>query len=671
MRIKNEFVSVLAILGFLASSEARAHIVGPLAPDAQSTHQATISGGWSNPATWGGQVPGTDARVIIPSGLVVTVDQQLGSDLFWIRVDGTLKFASNVNTSLTADSVFVNHGGRLEMGSAQSPIQADKTAELIIKARQGNPIDHSWDPLEFSRGVIAESPIEIHGAPKTSWTSITAIPDQGATTLSLDDAPSGWRVGDRIVLTAPVYDEDETFLISGINGTKVTLDRSVTYARVLPKNGLVLHVANLTRNAQITSADAGSAKLQGHVMLMQGGHEIRYAGFYDLGRTIVRPVSDPIIVNGVRDPSLMPDCGLTEENVRGRYSVHFHMAGPASERSEVEGNVVSVGRGSGLKVGYINHSSNVVFERNVSYQIDGAHFMTEEGDEVGKFVENLAIHSEGSGFKKDMLQDEPSCNKAKYPEIFNRHRVDVGHRGHGFWVHAGGVDVVDNVATAHNSSAFELWPRPLNYPQKTDTYLVQFPVELLRDGGAWAGGKQSINIEFVPAVFRDNSAYVSSGRNSGRNAALSIHFPGIKQSTTFPEAPKSLISGFKAWNTQNGIVSSYSGWLRFEDLEFIAGTYERKKTVGMTLGTQGGNHMDLVNVFLYGFNTPLKLGVFSTCLNVIADGILLTCGDVLLNGELDLDLEEMPDQDRGTPNEGRGDDGATSGRNGGGQTGPR
>jgi hypothetical protein len=317
------------------------------------------------------------------------------------------------------------------------------------------------------------------------------------------------------------------------------------------------------------------------------------------------------------------------------------MAGPSSSKSIVEGSAVSVGRNSGFKIGYINHSSNVAFRRNVSYQIDGSHFFTEEGDEVGEFVENLAIYSKGGGFPKDMQMDEP-CNKTKYPDVFNRRRLDVGHRGHGFWLQAGGVEVSENVSAEHGSSTFDLWPRALNYPKKSNTHLVQFPVGLLQGGGAWANSQQFIGIDFVPAVWRDNIGYVTSGAKKSRNAAISIHYSGIKQKNTFPASPKTLISGFKGWNTQNGIVASYTGWIRFEDIEFIAGEYERRQTVGMVLGTQGGNNMDLVNVFLDGFKVPLKLGKDSTCLNVIADGVALTCGDALTTGGpiLEPEMEE-------------------------------
>lgn len=608
------------------STDVQGHVLTPLAPDAQATHKAVMSGSWSSAATWGGVVPGTDAKVIIPAGVVVTVDKELGGTaMFWIRVDGTLKFAASVNTALTADSVFVNMGGRLEIGSALTPIQADKTAKLIIKARNGLPIDQAWDPTELSRGVVAEGMVAIQGAPKTAWTTISTMPALGDTTLTLDVVPSGWRPGDTLVLTAPVYDQDETFSLVKVVGSTVTLDHPMTFARVVPRPGLAFHVANLTRNAQILSADVGSSKLQGHLMLMGGGHEIRYGGFYDLGRTTIKPVSDPLVLpDGSRDPSLAPLCGLTEENVRGRYAVHFHNAGPDSARSHVDGSVVSVQRRAGFKIGYINHSSNVSFRDNIGYQIDGAHFMTEEGNEVGEFVGNLAIYSRGSNFPVD---DQPgeACMNPKYPEIHNRRRLDVGHRGHGFWIHSGAVDVVSNVATSQDSSGFDLWTRPLNHPMKTNTFLIQFPVPLLRDNGPWALGKATIPINAVPAIWLNNTAYVSGGQKHARKTALSLHYHGTHQVTLFPKSPKNLIDGFQAWNVQNGIVTTYLGWFRFQNVELIGGDYQRATTLGMGLTAQGGNNMDLSNIRIDNFKFPLRTGTTFTCVNVTVAGILTAC----------------------------------------------
>src|SRR5688572_1071705 len=296
MRIRPKFRIALIGLVLFLSSAVESHLLPSLAPDAQATHKAVTSGQWSNPSTWGGAVPGTDARIIVPTGVVVTVDKEFAVPWFWIRIDGLLKFATNVNTALSVDSVFVNHGGRLEIGTNLAPIQADKTARLIIRARNGLPIDQAWDPSELSRGLVAEGAVEIHGAPRTSWASVSATPAQGATTLILDAVPTGWRPGDTVVLTAPLYDQDETFSLVNVSGITATLNRPITYNRSVPYPGLALHVANLTRNAQIVSFDAGNSKLQGHVMLMGGGHEIHYGGFYDLGRTTIQPVTDPLIL---------------------------------------------------------------------------------------------------------------------------------------------------------------------------------------------------------------------------------------------------------------------------------------------------------------------------------------------------------------------------------------
>ena len=624
MRFHVRFGTLVLAMMLTQTGIAESHLLEPLATDTDATHRAVLSGVWSDTATWGGSPPDGDARVVIPSGIVVTVDGSFSEPLFWIRVDGTLRFAPDADTSLTVDTVFVAHGGRFEMGTEGDPVRAGNKARLLVRARNGSPIDQSWDRGELSRGLIAEGSVEIHGTDKTAWTPISSMPAAGSDVIVLDDAPMGWSAGDVIVLTASNYGEDETFTIVDVNGPSVRLDRGISFERQVPRPNLALHVANLTRNVQIASEYAGDRKLQGHMMLMGGGHRIRYAGFYDLGRTTIKPVSDPrVLSDGTRDPSLAPVCGLVDENVRGRYAVHFHMATPFSEQSVVEGSVVTVARNSGFKIGFINHSSNVSFRRNVGYQIDGSTFFTEEGDEVGEFVENLAIYSKGSNSPDDSLPGIP-CMKKNYLDIFNRRRADLGHRGHGFWIHGGGVNLVGNVASAHGSSDFELFTRPLSHAL-LNTYVVRFPVSLLPDGGTWTGSYETIPIEFVPVTWRDNVAYVTGDGKYARKAALSIHYHALHQWKTFPGAPKNLMSGFQSWNTRNGVVTSYSGWADFHNFELVAGTYPRGATLGMGLATQGGNHMDLTNVFMYGFTVPLKYGSATTCLNVVASGVSMSC----------------------------------------------
>ena len=43
--------------------------------------------------------------------------------------------------------------------------------------------------------------------------------------------------------------------------------------------------------------------------------------------------------------------------------------------------------------GFVNHSSYVNFDNNVAFNVVGASFVTEAGNEIGEFVGNLAINT--------------------------------------------------------------------------------------------------------------------------------------------------------------------------------------------------------------------------------------------------------------------------------------
>jgi G8 domain len=597
--------AALALLQLHFSPRVSAHEeINKLTPSGQATNIAVRSGNWSAPEIWDPQPPKRGAKIWIRPGITVTIDQQFFDPYEWVRVDGLLRFEPNGHTALAVETLTVEHTGRLEIGTAREPVAG---GAVLTFQHRGEAINHDYDPSELSRGL------EMAGLPKSSWVSVSRLPAAGDAWLRLDRAPSGWAADDVIVLTAPTYGQDETFRILSIDGDYITLDHPIKNARRFPVDsktgqpyeGLALHVANLSRNVVVrTHADhAGKPSLQGHVMLMHhGGHQIRYVQFSDLGRTTIAPVSDPIIVNGVRDPSLAPICGLKTENVRGRYSLHFHMAGPGSAQSLVEGSVVAVARGSGLKIGFINHSSNVSFRDNVGYQIDGSTFFTEEGDEVGEFAGNLAIYSTGSNSPNDGLP-AISCMNPYYPELYNRRRHDVGHRGHGFWIHGGGVEVSNNIAVGHGSSGFEFFSRPL-YHGLTNTYAVRFPVALLRDGGKWAGSYDTLPVDAAPGVWRDNVAYVTSTQKNSRKVALSIHYHGLQQWKAFPGSPKNLIDGFLGWNTVNGVTTSYSGWFHYHNVRLFNG--DATDGTGMRLGTQGGNHNIVDRIAIDGFQSGLQ-----------------------------------------------------------------
>lgn len=390
---------------------------------------AIRSGPWSDPATWlGERVPGAADRAWILPGRSVTVDRVVAEPVQTLRVGGALKFAPEVDTLLRVDTLVVDRSGTLEIGTPDTPIAAGRTATLQIAGDR--PIDRSWDPLGLSRGLISLGTLTIVGADKTDMARLSGAPAVGSDRLALAEAPVGWRAGDRLVLpgASSIANEDEVFHVTSVAGNVVTLDQPVRFARPLAEAGLSLYVANLTRNVAIRSewTDLGR---RGHVISMHSDRVlIENARLQDLGRSDKSiQVNDPVLdSNGMLKPG-------TGTNPRGRYPLHLHQAGiHTAQPVRVSGSVVE----GSPNWGFVNHSSHVAFRDNVSYNTFGSGFMTEDGNEVGSFVGNMAIRSIGT---PDM---------GPHPTV-RESLNDRGHNANGFWISSPDVSVEGNVAAGH------------------------------------------------------------------------------------------------------------------------------------------------------------------------------------------------------------------------------
>lgn len=171
---------------------------------------------------------------------------------------------------------------------------------------------------------------------------------------------------------------------------------------------------SLERTVTFTSESTDPLR-RGHVMLMHhADYSVSWAAFNGLGRT---DKSKPI--------------GGT--NLRGRYPLHYHRCGLEKPIS-VTGVVVSGSVGWGV----VNHSSNVACSESISFDVLGAGFVTESGNERGAFKNCLAVQSTGSG------QDRHERKAIG----------DFGHSGHGFWTQGCDVSVTDCVAVGHAHAAF-------------------------------------------------------------------------------------------------------------------------------------------------------------------------------------------------------------------------
>jgi hypothetical protein len=233
---------------------------------------AADTGDWSTAANWyPNGVPGVDAKVVIGEGVEVTYDvDDDTTSLEWLRVDGTLTFARDQDTSMLIDTIVTTEGSMWDQGTVASPIPLPYTSRIIFA--DNGPIDVSWDTFFLSRGAVWAGSVRIHGEEKTSFIhSTTSGAALGATSIVLSASPTGWEIGDHIVIGGSRYfgtswdntvgsleyfgRRCEEVTITNVAGATITFTPALAYDHIPPSHShptaqLRLHVINLTRNIQ-------------------------------------------------------------------------------------------------------------------------------------------------------------------------------------------------------------------------------------------------------------------------------------------------------------------------------------------------------------------------------------------------------------------------------------
>ncbi len=432
------------------------------------TIKTVTSGDWSSGSTWeGGIVPPEGSRVLIESGHTVLVDSDIEQTIRTIRVDGTLKFSTTANSSLKVDTIIGVMGSEIEMGTAISPIPEGITAKLIIEDQgdfvNNNPSDPDYDPSHLGLGLIAHGTTKMYGMERTGYATYNNAL-VGATSVTLDKLPTDWKIGDKIVFAGSSRNaiEDEARVITGLGGRSVSFKKQLLYDHVLPKHtkeGLVLkmHVINLTRNVIImtqegsyrTIMDGPEPKSRGHVMFMHTNNvELNYVGFYELGRTNKLQT----MVNMARDDE--GNITRIAHNPIARYPCHFHRTGTdGTSFGIVKGSVVD----GSVGWGFVNHRGAAYIDNNVAYDVDGASFVAEVGNEIGTFINNVSIRTLGNNIE----------NFTGDPGFFNADKTEInvnefGSAGDGFWIHSHTVLLKDNVASGFTGNGFQFWNQSID-----------------------------------------------------------------------------------------------------------------------------------------------------------------------------------------------------------------
>lgn len=556
-----------------------------LVKSADATHVAVQDGSWFNPATWAnGQVPGDGAKVLISDGVTVTYDGQSPVSLFTVRVDGALEFATDTDTFMEVDTLVVSNVGKLTIGTIGNPVEAG--VDAVIQIAENGPIDVSWDPMLLSRGVISHGAIEIHGAEKDTFLKVATDPMAGDTSITLESAPAGWEVGDRLVLTGthitPVTGgppgssrnattEDEELTIVGIQGNTITFGTPLQFDHDTPRADLKAYVANYSRNIRIETEDADNVPVseRGHVMFMHSDNvDVRYAEFFELGRTDKSQRAfdfDDVA-------TIMPD-----SNLKARYPLHLHRTGVDNldDPAILVGNAVWGSPGWGV----VHHDSNAVLSDNAAYDIFGAAFVAETGNETGRWSHNIAIRSIGvNGTAKEGGDVDA---------------FDLGRTGAGFWFQGRLVAAVDNVAAGvpgghgfvymargHAGDVIDVLEENVQQPEGLrylDSALINFP---------------------PIAQFSGNESFATS-------TGLEV----IKASPTQGSDIRSVLEDFTAWEVYTGAYFQYTGHYSLIDFDLVAartGPANNATTKGIGYGP---NTIDMVvnGADINGFDQGVQL----------------------------------------------------------------
>jgi hypothetical protein len=340
-----------------------------------------------------------------------------------IEVAGTLRIDPSVDTTLRVTHLQVLAGGRIDWN-----VPCGKHLDVIIN---DVAIDTRIDPFQWGNGIINFGTFRVVGCERSRsfTTAATDIP-AGATSITLDALPAGWRVGDELIIPDTRQQEQYEYrvrknvayresrvTIAAINGDTITLSKALDYEHNIIRDfdgNVVLkpRVANITRNIVIRSENANGTP--GHVVSVghQATWDIRYVQFRDLGRT-----------KSVAVDSTSGDRSHIGTNQIGRYAVHFHHA--QGFQSKFIGNAV-IGHPAGGKWGVVIHQvSDTVVEQNVVIDFPGAGIVTEDGPEVRNVIrQNFVAYIYGGPEGPQWVINAPE---------FNNSHDCAGCEGAGYW----------------------------------------------------------------------------------------------------------------------------------------------------------------------------------------------------------------------------------------------
>ncbi len=552
---------------------------------ANSGVAAVRSGAWSDAATWGGKTP--SGRIIIPRGVGVVFDLANSPTYKSVRVEGCLELSNRVSSRLNTEFVYVAPNGELLAGTQSSPVPATVTAEITF-ADLG-PIDVRVDPTLVGKGLVSASRIRLYGALKAPRAKVSSAPKSGSAVIQLAQAPTGWRVGDRVVvvgtrwikqqtqlkvvLSSPT--EDEVRYVKSISGTTLTLDSPLAFDHPSPDPSVATYVVNYSRNIRLATVNGATLpnSQRAHSMYMSPETTIQGVEFFEMGRTdkSIRSLD----VAGLTTPT-------ATSNVKGRYPLHLHQSGFAAD------DVAPIVRGAAIwgspGWGVAQHAGNAFILQSNTWNTFGAGFVAESGNETGAWVENAAIKGIGVNH---IVKDVGDVSA-----------YDLGRTGDGFWLQSRSVRLSRNLAAGMTGGMGFVYFHRNNDLGDSKPISVAFAVNSLCQPGSLRFTAQQIEMPHI-AQFTDNEVIASE-----------VGFHVVKPRPKEPHDIRSVLDNFRAWDVKVGVEWTYTSRYTLLNSLLIASP-AAPSSLGIFFGT---NTYDLavVNTRIAGFTNGVDLSKVST-----------------------------------------------------------
>ncbi|MTI42085.1 parallel beta-helix repeat protein [Roseibium hamelinense] len=375
---------------------------------------------WTEYLAMNGQIDG-DTIVHVSAGTTLVFDAASSGmpvTIAGLIIEGNVVFEDGPTTAyeMNTDFILAHNGGSFEIGSEEQAFEGSVTISLTAEEGQafdltspaanvvstGEPLmTHHAASLEtmigdqndnviMAMGEGSSVSIQADDAAKASWTKLDASVSggQGASTITIDTADSGWEVGDVIAITSSYYDlnEAEEFSIVAIDGDTITLDHAVAFDHI----GEVQTYAN--QNGDKTADFRAKVMLLSRDVTIQG----------DVDYESDKPINDQADTYGghimAMDGANLDISGaelafMGQQGILGRYPVHAHELGDTGS-FVVESNSIHHSFQKGITV---HSTNNATVDNNVIYEVNEQGIFLEEGGSHSLITNNVIANVRSTG----------------------------------------------------------------------------------------------------------------------------------------------------------------------------------------------------------------------------------------------------------------------------------